>query len=165
VPHRPEKFKEDPRSPQELAKAILDHPLTPRGQEPYSVSFRERLLLDDDTQYQAQHPVLSAHGSPLAFTLKACEEGASLGRTDKRRLSHALQVIDAFKNRAAEIREDSARQVAATPVALHNAYHRGEAESMEDCLVEIIHLNAIEQLVRALAHKLGVTLIEPGRRK
>jgi hypothetical protein len=46
MPIDPKQYQEDARSPQELAKTILDHEFTPRGPDSASISFRERLLMD-----------------------------------------------------------------------------------------------------------------------
>jgi hypothetical protein len=163
MPVDPKRIKPDNRSPQQLAKAILDHEFTPRvGEIRYSTSFREQLLMD----YQTDYREVADHGEPLVITLKALEEGSPPRPDDKRRLRHALQVIDAYKIGAAEWRDDGAREARDTVAGPHTeALRRAAAESMETRMVEISNLKAIERLVRALAHNLGVSLVEPGRSK
>lgn len=168
MPIGPDKFKQDQRSPQELAKAILDHVLTPRdGGCPYSLSFRERLFMD----YQVLHNnrILRKYGEPLVLTLKAIEEGAPPNADIKRRLSHALLVTDAYKKEAVEFRQDAiieANEAFVDPEGKPPlSFQRKDAENIEAFTVEIINLQAIDRLMRALAHKLGVSLVEPSRRK
>jgi hypothetical protein len=157
-------LKQDPRSPRELVKAILDHQFCPRGGMPYSISFREQLLMD----YQTANWQVAEHGTPLVLTLKGWEEGARPSRHEKCAFSHALQVLDAYRKETAHFRNDDVREAreAREEGSPHAEFlRRVAAESMESCKVKISNLNSIERLVRTLAHKLNVALIEPQRRK
>lgn len=164
MPFDPDKYKQDPRTPQELAKAILDHQVTPQGGGcPYSVSFRERLLMD----YQAMHDdlILRKYGEPLVIVLKGMEEGASPDRDDKRYFRHGLRVIDSYKKEAAEWRDDEARKARETNGPHAQTLRRAAAESMETRMVEINNFKAIEKLIRTLAVRIGVSLVETEREK
>jgi hypothetical protein len=164
MPIDAERYKQDPRTPQELAKAILDHVVTPREAEvPYSLTFREYLLMD----YQAPHdiPALRKYGEGLVLTLKGMEEGAIPDQKVKGRLRHALLVIDAYKQERAEWRDDDAREAREMDGPHGNFHQRKAAESMETQMVAISNLKAIEKLVRTLSQKLGVSLVEPDRGK
>jgi|GEM_PF-5969206 len=165
MPVDPDKYKQDSRSPQELAKAILDHQLTPSGSEPYSVSFREQLLIDYGKDHHRKHPVLGKYVSGLVWTLKAWEEGSLPDHLKKRAFSHALQVIDAYKHEAAQSRDDAERDTTGINGQHAEFHQRAAAEEMESQMVAISNLKSIENLVRTLAGKLGVSLIEPTREK
>ena len=151
-------FKQDGRSPQELAKAILDHEFLPGTGQSYSITFREQMLMDYQTPHQMEHPVLSKYGSGLVWTLKKLEEGISIDQNQKRQLSHAIQVINAYRMETAAFRDDSARRAT-------DWKQREEAEMMGTYAVGISNLMSVEKIVRSLAQKLDVLLIEPGRYK
>ncbi len=153
--------KETPsgRSPQQLARAILDHELTPPGRVLRSgVSFREQMLMDYEIDDDRE---VTEHAGPLAIALKSLEAGAPPDRDGNGVLSRALQVIEAYKKEAAGYRDDAARHAREAP---HSELLRQDAaEEVEKCAAEISNLNSIEKLVRQLAHRVGVSLIEPGR--
>lgn len=166
----PENFKDDPRSPQVLAKAILDHPLIPSDRYDPSYNFRESLLLDNGTESEKKH----APG--LVTALKNLEDAVSCDHLDQRHLSHALQVINAYRKEAENFRGmaeldanyQAPEELSGLPPARREQmleFHRDAAGSMEKWTVEKIHLGAIEKLVRQLAQKIGVSLIEPRRRR
>jgi hypothetical protein len=159
MPVKPENFKQDPCSPHELAKAILDHEYTPGGSNSFSLTFREELFLDHLSLNEKEH------GAGLLFTLKRLEERLPVdGGLGKDRLRHALEVIDAYRKESAESRDRNAKEAAGHDGVTAEG-QRGAAEAMETCMVEISNLASIERLTRTLAHKLGVFLIEPGPRK
>ncbi len=140
MPIQPTTFTHDVRSLQELAQAILDHEFTPReGDSPYhcSMKFREQLLYafgtDEEMPYSRQ----------LLWPLKALAEGIPLDRQRKHDLAHALEVIDAYRRDSTDLLTIDAHEDVATSAA------------------EISNLASIETLVRALAHKLNISLIQP----
>lgn len=173
MPIDPEKFKQDPRSPQELAKAILDHELNPPSVDSYRLTLREKLCLDNNSQAQADHFMLHEYGSRLLWAMKALEDGSPLDRDERFDLQYALQVIDAYRQKS-EIERDRSAKAANAPLANPAGsaedrrlaeYRRDRADEMESYMVEINNLDSIEKLMRSLAHKLGIPLIEPVRGK
>ncbi len=137
---RPTTPKHDSRSLQQLAQAILDHEFTPReGDSLYqcSMTFREQLLYAFGTEEEMPY------SRQLLWPLKALAEGIPLDRQGKHDLGHALEVIDAYRRDSSDLLAIDA--------------HEGVATSE----VEISNLASIETLVRALAHKLNLTLIKP----
>jgi hypothetical protein len=139
MPSRSTSSKHDSRSAQQLAQAILDHEFTPRqGDSPHhcSMTFREQLLYafgtDEEMPYSRQ----------ILWPLKALAEGIPLDRQRKHDLGHALEVIDAYRRDSSGLLSIDA--------------HEGATTSQ----VEISNLASIETLLRILAHKLTITLIE-----
>jgi hypothetical protein len=133
-------LKHDSRSVRQLAQAILDHEFTPRESDcPYdcSMTFREQLLYafgtDEEMPYSRQ----------VLWPLKALADGIALDRQRKHDLSHALQVIAAYRQDSTELLGIAAYEEAATSQA------------------EISNLASIETLARVLALKLNITLVEP----
>jgi hypothetical protein len=171
-----DRFKQDPRTPQQLANAILDHEVTPRAGKGYGMTFREQLWADYDTLHQMDHPVLRKWGSGLLLTLKRLEEGVtnSTDRENRRQLSHALDVIQVYRREQAEWR-DAARgdtNLVETVQPHENWsglprdwYQREAADDVETHMVAISNLSSVEKLMRILADKLGISLREPGRKK
>jgi hypothetical protein len=134
-------------------------------------TFREQLLVD----FRRKHTGM------FVEALKALEEDVPLTADLKCALPHGLQVIARYRgemefsrdwqgamanpvfqprNPAARIAGDYFASVGHSEQARRNL-HQG----MEDDMVTLSNLNAIEKLLRALAFKLGVSLIEPRRRK
>jgi hypothetical protein len=139
MPSRSTTPKHDSRSAQQLARAILDHEFTPReGDLPQasSMTFREQLLYDFGTDGEMPYSRL------LLWPLKTLADGIPLDRQRKHDLAHALEVIYAY-------RRDS------TDLLIIDAH-----EDVTTSQVEISNLASIETLVRALAHKLKIILIE-----
>lgn len=167
MPIDPEKFKQDPRTPQQLAKAILDHQFTPGKAESPSVGFGKQLLMDDEEGYGGKH------GRGLLIALQAIAADLPLGNTEKRDMRHALEAIDSYRRESAAFRDMVARDANAMPPELVPFVYgqaaadlpRKDFDSMESFMVELGNLKTIEKLVRALASKLDISLIEPGRAK
>jgi hypothetical protein len=174
MPIDADSLKQDSRSPQQLAQAILNHEFSPSTTDFVGVAFREQL------QYNAEQ---TRHPAALLFSpLIELAEGRPLSPQAKLNLAHGLQVTDAY-------RQDSTRSrdiyvMHANPdLRPRNAYQRqahrahvihgrpssdAQREAQEDMatsVVEIGNLNAIEKLLRALAShpEVKVKLIEPGR--
>lgn len=173
MPLDPDKYKQENRSPKELAKAILDHEVKPRSPVDYRFTFREKLCCDHRTQEQEDYPVLREHGSMLLWAMKSLEDDSPLDRDERFHLRHALLVIDAYRQKS-EIERDRFAKSANAPLAHppHSAedhrmaeFRREIADEMGDYIVEISNLNSIEKLIRSLAHKLGIPLIEANRRQ
>src|SRR5690348_13826979 len=143
MPIDPEKFKQDERSPQELAKAILDHEFRPGGGKYYSLTFRERLLMD----YQSDGEV--KHAPAMLWVLKELEEGLPILMGRKDSLRYALQVIDVYKRESAHYRDDAIAEAnrAFADLDTHppRAYPREVAEEAETLMLEINNLNSIEK--------------------
>jgi hypothetical protein len=160
MPIDPDSLKQDPRSPQELAKAILDHEFTPRATDSASISFRERLLMDlSGDQGFAQRK----HAFALVWALKNLEENIPLSKVSQRDLRHALRVTSCYRQESAEFTDLYA--TAAEGGASTASLRREAAKSMHASEAEISNLGSIEQLLRTLAPKIGVSFIGPrGRR-
>jgi hypothetical protein len=159
----PEKFKPDRRTPAQLAKAILDHEF--RGEASGEITtFREQLCMD----YQSPNEIENANA--LLFALKRFEAGtAPLDAIDLDDLSHALEVINAYKKEAADARAFDVRNANTSrpdrDPRNSEVFRREAADNIEIHTVTLNSLNAIERLVLTLARKVGVSLIEPERRK
>jgi hypothetical protein len=167
----PEQFKRDARSAQELAKAILDHVFEARTKYSSSMTLRERLLVD----FRRKHTGM------LVEALKALEENVPLGIGKKSALPHALEVIARYKREMEFSRDwqramgnpsfrptDPTAQAAADLFASagkDEQARRNLQEGAEDAMVTLSNLRSIEKLMRVLAHKIGLSLIEPGRGK
>src|SRR5262249_43308135 len=94
------KLKQDPRSLQELAQAILDHLFTPRhGDSPSacSMTFREQLLYDFGTAEEMPYARL------LLWPLKALADGVRLDWQRQHDLGHALEVIVAYRQESRDL--------------------------------------------------------------
>lgn len=175
MPIDPKKFKQDPRSPQELAKAILDHELDPHTPTTSSLTFREQLHQDFD------HKPLGKHIAGLVWALKDVEEAIPLTSDTKSALRHGLRVIAQYRQERAFTRDFQevlsnpdlapkdevlrASRAWFAPPADDERARRSLLEGMEESMIEIANLNQIEKLMRALAPKLAVSLIEPEQRK
>src|SRR5437899_12337136 len=101
------------------------------------MTFREQLLYDCGTDEEMPYSRL------LLWPIKALAEGMPLDRQHTHDLGHALEVIDAYRRESMDL----------LTVDAHDNLATSE--------VEISNLAAIETLVRALAHKLNITLIVP----
>jgi hypothetical protein len=183
VPVDPDKFQHDSRSPQELANAILGHQTVPDRKGRPGTTFGDDLeaCVQD---MQAERGLLTDAGALReAFLLEALTdlaEGRRLGKAAKRALAHSLQVIEGYRDLAADDR-DTCEMEANPDMPRKNEWQRYERkrfgqspqadearraafDDMESFMVEISNLNAIEGLLRALAHQLGIPLTEPGHR-
>jgi hypothetical protein len=166
MPIDPEKFKQDRRTPAELAKAILDHDFTPRLDHYYGMTFREHLLFDGNSPSEVQH------GTGLLWTLKTLEADVPLIQEHKDGLRHALEVMAAYRRESANYRDSGLNKGAIAQAKRDTSpnweyierLRREDADWRETCMVEISNLNAIEKMIRALAQRLNVPLIDPRRR-
>ena len=176
MPIDPEKLKQDPRSPQELAKAILDHELTPSGQRSSRMTFREQLLCDYGGEEEKKY------GRDLLWALKAVEDNLAVSVRHRRSLSHGLQLVDAYRRESTAFRDmaeieanpdmppknrvqQSAKRKHVPEGPHAEKLERAAQEQMARNAVEISNLKSIDKLIRALAQKLRIALIEPGHHK
>jgi hypothetical protein len=176
MPIDPEEFQQGARSSQDLAKAILDHEFNPPWGDDYpSMTFREELFANHGTKDEKKH------GREVLWVLKTLEANISPTKKHKVDLRHGLQVIDAYRKEW--IRNRDMEETRANPDRVSRRttqetaqwfnrlmppteeQERDAQDSVGVCAATIGNLNAIEKVMRALARKLSITLIEPGRRK
>lgn len=176
MPVDPAKLTPDDRTPQALAKAILEHEFSPESQDGIfqRVSFREQM------EYNAHD-----HGHPAArllWPLKYLADGRPLTPFARTDFSHGLEVIAAYRADSTDARDRyaihanpdlhpcnaaqrEARQVHRRFGRPDTDARREAADEMETSAVEIGNLKLIEKLLRVLAdHRdVNIKLIEPGR--
>jgi hypothetical protein len=174
VPTDPASSNADDPSPQQLAQAILDHPFSPESSYFLGTTFREEL------QYHHQGK-LRYLAPRLYWPLHALEQGRALSPFEQGEFSHALEVLDAY--REASTRSRNILAMHANPDMRPKNEHQNEArrghrihgsptddaqreaqEDMATSVVEIGNLNAIQKLLHALARHpdVNVKLIDPG---
>jgi len=169
-------LKPGPRSPQQLAQAILEHEFSPESQE----GIFKRVSFGEQLEYNAHDHVHPA--ARLLWPLKhlaACRQLSPFDRID---FSHGLEVIAAYRQDSTQSRDRYAmhanpdlrprNEAQAEARQVHLRFGRPDSDSqreaadeMETSAVEIGNLNAIEKLLRTLADhpKVNVKLIERGR--
>ncbi len=167
-----EKHKPDRRTPQQLAKAILDHELTPSSS--VRMTFREQLLHDHLTKYEKKH------AAKILWGLKRLEGAETPDEMILRDFRYGLFVIAAYKKESAGLKNMNEAQAnpdsgPATPdkekiqrlieTGVLNPSTEHQKEDCEDLTrdyaIEISNLNRIEKLMHTLAKKLHIELIEP----
>jgi len=87
-------------------------------------------------------PVFCTYKRKSLWPLKALADGIPLNRQRKHDLGHALEVIHGYRSDSSDL----------LSIDIH--------EDVTTSQVEISNLASIETLVRALAHKLNITMIE-----
>lgn len=158
---RADALKPDNRTPQELAKAILDHEVDPKSEKQPSYNFRETLCLNPNEQ----------NGHPLLQCLKCIEEGIPLTGQMKKKLAGALKEIDDYRRESMAHNHMLKQGLQGVPQDFYirllktESQKRAAQDNIGDNAVAINNLNHIEKLMRVLAEKLGITLIEPTRGK
>lgn len=166
-----EKHKPDRRTPQQLAKAILDHEFTPASL--VRMTFREQLLHDHLTRWEKEH------ANKLLWGLKRMEGGETPDRAILQDFCHGLLAISAYKKASRELKDMNKTDSSSEPdttieerISLlvnegdlrppPTDYNKEENEDLiRDYALEINNLNHIEKLFRTLAKKLHIDLIEP----
>jgi hypothetical protein len=190
---RAENLTPDPRTPAQLATAILEHPFSPRingtGQGALhpvadlpSRTFRQRL---DESRGGKLRYV-----GALLHALHNLEAGAPLRASANRDLSRALQIINEIRDLSVDERDSCAQRLDSNKTPKNKWQQENQSvleslrvlaqqqygsptdadrkhwyDNMEASMVEISNLKSIEKLTRALANRLGLPLIEPGRHR
>src|SRR5262245_32437774 len=106
-----EKIKDDPRTPQELATAILDHEFTPAGPngQPPAVKFRDHLIEDTAERLCDNNQASEAkHCNAFCSTLINLDEKKEPHGEHVRDFSHALEILHEYKKQSVFLRDSSA---------------------------------------------------------
>jgi hypothetical protein len=176
MPPDPAGLKPDPRTPEQLAQAILEHEFSPESQ----MGVFKRVSFGEQLEYNAAQETHPA--ALLLASLQILAQGRSLSPQDKLDVSHGLEVIAAYREDSTRSRDMYAMH--ANPDRIpgneeqemacrtHEIYGRPDSdaqreaqEDMATSAVEIGNLKSLERLLRTLAAhpKVNVKLIEPGR--
>lgn len=155
----------DNRTPQQLAEAILNHEISARHESSPSLTFRELLFMDHLTEDEKKH------GGKLLWALKTLEEDIPLTPRQRKALAMALNVLAHYKKDFREFQNDALRashgniedsdgstNLYRDTLAKHPKQAHNEIGEMA---VYIGNVNHIEKIIRILAQKLVIDLIEP----
>jgi hypothetical protein len=157
----PKQFREDDRSPAELAKAILDHEFSPPGDTSSRWTFREQWLCDgfsDDPDNKVHELTVG-----VVSALKLIEDGISLGMREKKDFSATLEVLHAYRQESLDLRPHNIKGSRVEGLSHTEEQMRDNADRAGGKSVEMMNCDRIEKLVRQLGRKLCIQLTEPGQ--